>query len=463
MLRPARRPRSRRSRARVTSSRRGAATAFRVALVSTGTELMTGRTVDTNAARLARRLASWGGRVVFHVAVGDDRAAIQDALRLACARARLVIVSGGLGPTRDDLTREAVAAVARRPLVLHRPSLDRIAARLSARLGPGVPVPANNRLQALIPRGAEALPNPAGTAAGFAVRVGRAWCVALPGVPRELDAMMDRVVLPRLRRRGLVRPAAAAKRLTLFGVPESVVDDAIGRCGVPLHGLEIALTVDEGAVSVCLAPSGRDRSRDAARRVATLHRALCRRFRPALVSAAGRSLPEAVVRGLLGRKRTVALAESCAGGQATRLLAAVPGVSAVLLEAVVAYSNRAKIRRLGVPPGLIRRHGAVSPEVAAAMARGVARTSGADIGISVTGVAGPGGGTPDKPVGLVWFGAWVRGRDRDARTESRRFRGDRREVQTRAASVALDLLRRSIPGFRAREGAGRPQRPGMGP
>jgi len=418
--------------------------ALTVALVSTGSELTAGRTVDTNAARLARDLEPLGGRVVFHVTVGDDRRAIADALRLACARARLVIISGGLGPTRDDLTRDVLASVARRPLVLHGPSLANVVKRLSARLGRGAPIPANNRLQALVPRGAKALPNPAGTAAGFALRLRGAWVVALPGVPRELDVMMGRSVTPWLGRKGLARRPAFARSLTLCGIPESVVDDAIDRVGVPLDGLEIALTVDEGVVKIVAAsPAGGAPRRDAVRRIRALHRALRRRFRDAVVSPEGLPLAEAVARTLIRSGRTVAIAESCTGGLVTRQLAAVPGISASLLEAVVAYSNRAKIRRLGVPAALLRRHGAVSAEVAAAMAKGAARTSGADVGLGVTGVAGPGGGTPEKPVGLVWFGAWARGR---ARAEHRRFRGDRREVQERAAVAALDLLRRTLSG-----------------
>jgi nicotinamide-nucleotide amidase len=259
--------------------------------------------------------------------------------------------------------------------------------------------------------------------------------------------MMDKVVLPWMRRRGLARRPAFRKSLLLFGVPESVADDAIGRAGVPLGGLEIALTVDEGAVKIVLATPGRAsprgaRGRETIRRIRALHRALCRRFGDAVVSPRGLPLAESVARDLLRRKRTVALAESCTGGLVTRKLSAVPGISASLLEAVVAYGNRAKVRRLGVPASLIRRHGAVSAEVAAAMARGIARTAGADVGIAVTGIAGPGGGTPEKPVGLVWFGVCAGGR---VRTASRRFRGDRREVQERAAMTALDLLRRSIP------------------
>ncbi len=448
MTRSAKRPSRRRPGSASILRRRGGPRGLRVALVTTGTELTDGRTVDTNAARLARCLAPLSARVVFHATVGDDRRAVADALRLACARARLVIVSGGLGPTRDDVTREVVAAAACRPLVLHRPSLARIARRFAARLGPGAPVPGNNRRQALVPRGAEALPNPAGTAAGFVLRLGGAWCIALPGVPREMDAMMARIVVPWLRRRGLARRPAYARSLTLFGIPESAVDEAIDRAGVPLRGLEIALTVDEGAVRISLATAGRRGARagdGAVRRIEALHRALRRRFGAAVASPVGAPLAEAVARALIRRARTVALAESCTGGLATARLAAIPGVSASLLESVVAYSNRAKMRRLGVPPALIRRHGAVSAAVAAAMARGIARTSGADIGIAVTGVAGPGGGTPEKPVGLVWFGAWTRGRDRDGRAECRRFRGDRREVQARAAMTALDLLRRSIP------------------
>jgi nicotinamide-nucleotide amidase len=413
-----------------------------VAVVATGNELLDGRAADTNLVRAARLLAPAGARIVFHVTARDDIGAIADAIRLARPRARVLIVSGGLGPTRDDVTREAVSAVARRPLVEHGPSLVRLARRLpraTAQL-------AIQRRQALVPRGAVVFPNPAGSAAGFALRLQGCWCVVLPGVPREFDAMLSRVVLPWLHRRGLLRRPAFARALTFCGVPESVADDAIDRLGIPLHGLEIALTVHEGIVKIVLTSREGEarpstRGRDAAQRILELHRALRRRFGEFVVSAEGRSLEETVAR-LLGRRGwTVAVAESCTGGRVARLLTSVPGISASFLEAVVSYSNRSKIRRLGVPAASIRRHGAVSVPVAEAMARGAARTAGADVGLGVTGIAGPGGGTPEKPVGLVCFAAWARGR---VETAVRRFRGDRMEVQERAAVAALDLLRRMI-------------------
>jgi nicotinamide-nucleotide amidase len=185
------------------------------------------------------------------------------------------------------------------------------------------------------------------------------------------------------------------------------------------------------------------RSRNAAERIRALHRALRRTFREYVVSTEGRSLEEVVARALRRRGWTVSIAESCTGGLVSRKLAAIPGISTSFLEAVVSYSNRSKIRRLGVPAAWIRRYGSVSEAVAEAMARGVARTGGADVGLGVTGIAGPGGGTPEKPVGFVCFAAWVRGR---AITEVRQFRGDRIEVQERAAVAALNLLRRMIVG-----------------
>lgn len=409
----------------------------RLSLVTTGTELTTGRTVDTNAARAARILSPLGLRIVFHVTVGDDRAAIADAVRLACARADVVLVSGGLGPTRDDLTRWALAALARRPLSAHRAT----AARVLGRTLGGRPPAKNNVLQALVPRGATIFENRWGAAPGFAVRIGRRWCVALPGVPSEFEPMLREAVAPWLARRGLARRPDAERRLTLCGVPESAVDEAIGKMGAQLRGLEIALTVDRGVVRIALSASAAAGGRAAVRRVARVHRGLRRRFGDAVVSASGRSLEASVARALLRRRRTVAIAESCTGGLVTRKLAAVPGISGSLLEGVVSYGNRSKVRRLGVLPRLIRRHGAVSREVAAAMALGAARGAGADIGLSVTGVAGPGGGSARKPVGLVWLGASV---NRRARVESRLFRGGRIDIQERAAVAALDLLRRVL-------------------
>jgi nicotinamide-nucleotide amidase len=391
---------------------------MKVEVLSTGTELLRGRNVDTNLAWLARELEKAGLEVRFHQTVDDDFGRLVDAVKLAAARADVVLLTGGLGPTEDDFTRQIAAEAFHRPLVFHARAWARIRARFRKYR---VRMARINRRQAYAPRGAALVPNPNGSAPGFALREGGVFFAALPGPPREMQPMFLRHILPRIRR----APAFGVWEGRACGVPESTVDEAVRR--IVGTRATYGLTVRGGQVSISVRAEGSRRER--------ILSDLSRRIRSALgESFLDADLPEVVGRMLIRSGTTLALAESCTGGLVAHKLTDVPGISAVLLDAVVAYSNESKTDRLGVPPDLIRRHGAVSEAVARAMAEGAAVASGAALGAAVTGIAGPTGGSKAKPVGLCHMAVddWV---------ERRVFPGDRAVVKDRAANFLLNMIR----------------------
>lgn len=394
---------------------------MKVEVLSTGTELLRGRTLDENFTWLARELERAGLPVRHHQTVDDHLERLVAAIRLAAARSDVVLLTGGLGPTEDDFTRRAAAEAFRRPLVFRPDLWRRIRARLRRHRGRRVPT---QRRQAWLPRGAEPLPNDYGSAPGFALRQDGVFFAALPGPPGEMRPMFRQQVLPRLRR----APDFLLWEGKAFGLPEAAVDQIVRR--VVGRQASYGVTVRGGLVDICVRVEGPRRTR--------LLRDLSRRLRAALgIHFLESDLPETVARRLRQTRTTLAVAESCTGGLISHLLTGVPGISEVFLEGVVTYSNASKIRRLGVPERLLERHGAVSAPVARAMALGVARTAGADLGLAVTGIAGPGGGSPAKPVGLCFLAV-------GERVERRLFGGDRRMIQMRAAQTALDLLRRTL-------------------
>jgi len=405
-----------------------------VEILSTGDELLTGQVVDTNSAWLMDRLWDLGVMVRRKVLVGDDRGDLLAALREGCGRADLVIMSGGMGPTEDDLTAECVAAVLDVPLELHAPSLAAIEARFRSF---GRTMTPNNAKQARLPRGAEVHPNRFGTAPGFSVRVGRARLTCLPGVPSEFKGLCEEAVLPRLAAE--LGAVPTARVLKLFGVPESHADQAMRpvmddpanrgvRFGYRAHFPEVHL---KWSVS----------GPDAEPRAAAIETAVRALFGEAVWGAGKEELADLVVARLAGRGERVALAESCTGGLLAERLTSVPGASAVLDLGVVAYADEVKSGLLGVPAGLLATHGAVSEPVARSMAEGARRLGRADWGLGITGIAGPSGGTPEKPVGTVHLAlAGPPG----TQALARHFRGDRERVRRFAAWEALDLLRRAL-------------------
>lgn len=367
-------------------------------IISIGTELTLGQSVDTNSAWLAQRLAERGVRSERHVTVPDDLAPIVAALADASNQCDVVVVTGGLGPTDDDLTRQAIARVAGVPLELHEESLERIRAFFASR---GRAMRESNRVQAMLPRGGRAIPNPGGTAPGVEIRIGKATIFALPGVPFEMKAMFDAGVAPALEGGG--GEVLLCRRIRTCGLPESEVGERLRDLMVRGRNPEVGTTADLGEIGVRINATAQttDAARDILDRVEADVR---QRLGVAVVGADGESLAAAVGAALVRRNETVCTAESCTGGMIGAALTDVPGSSRYYLGGVIAYSNRAKRELIGVDAALLEEHGAVSEPVALAMAHGGRERFHAAWAVSVTGIAGPGGGTSEKPVGLVYIG-----------------------------------------------------------
>jgi nicotinamide-nucleotide amidase len=402
-----------------------------VEILSTGDELLTGQVVDTNSAWLMDRLWDLGVMVRRKTLVGDDRADLDAALRETTGRADLVVMSGGMGPTEDDLTIERVAAVLGAPIELHEPSLRAIEARFQ-RIG-RVMTP-NNAKQARFPRGAEVIPNRFGTAPGFAVRLGRAEVVCLPGVPVEFKGLSEEWLLPRVAKR--LTDVPAARLVKLFAVPESHADQAMRPVmDDPANaGVRFGYRAHWPEIHVKWSVPGPDAEARADRILAAVRGI----FGDAIWGEGKDELPALVVARLAARRERVALAESCTGGLLAELVTRVPGASNVFDLGVVSYANAMKERVVGVPAALLEAHGAVSEPVARALAEGVRAAARATWGIGITGIAGPTGGTPEKPVGTVHVAlAGPAG----TKAVARAYFGDRDRVRKTAAYEALNLLR----------------------
>ncbi len=408
-------------------------------IIAIGSELVSGQSLDTNSQWLSRRLAGLGIAVRFHTTIGDDLAENVGAMRVAAGRAGLVVVSGGLGPTQDDLTREALAAVAVLPLVEDPDSLAAIAAMFARR---NRAMPERNRVQALLPRGALALPNRVGTAPGVWLDEDGTAFVCLPGVPYEMKIMFDEQVVPRLRASGLATRVIVDRKINLFGKGESEIEAEAFDLTARDRNPEVGITAHEATISFRVAAEGS--TPEEAERVMGPTLALIReRFGPLIIGEGSDDLPESVVSLLTRTGSTLATAESCTGGLIARMITAVPGVSPYYPGGVVGYADRAKVDLLGVDPSLFEAHGAVSPEVAAAMATGVRARLGAELGLSVTGIAGPTGGSPEKPIGLVYLGLAT-----DKGVSTRRLdigpEQPRDVIQSRAAKHALNWVRLTL-------------------
>jgi nicotinamide-nucleotide amidase len=406
-------------------------------IVCSGDELTLGRVANTNAAWLSRRLTDLGFDVARHVTIPDHFQPLIDEIRAAARAADLVILSGGLGPTVDDLTREAVAKAAGKKLFRSAKALAGIRRFFAKRKRPMAP---NNERQADLPQGAEIVLNPVGTAPGFSLKIARAVVVALPGVPVELRAMFDGGVAALIAKRFTRRPVVAVAELETIGLAESQVDQYLSTIASPSGNPRLSLMVRDGIVTARFLARGKSRAEAKRALDATVKRARGV-LGTALFGYGGTDISDAVVAMLRELRMTLSVAESCTGGLIGHLLTKIPGVSAVLVEDVVTYANESKVKRLGVSRSLLAKHGAVSAEVCGAMAEGSARSSGADASLSVTGIAGPGGGTAAKPVGLVYTAVHLMGRTTVA---DLRLSGDRHAIQARAARLALEHLRQRL-------------------
>lgn len=411
---------------------------MKAAVLSTGTELTRGELVNTNAAWLSDQLTSLGFEVLEHCVVDDDESRIVAALRRLGTSVGVVVCTGGLGPTTDDLTAAAVAKAMSVPLVRDRASLEHIR-RFFERIDR--PMSAWNEKQADLPEGATVLPNPNGTAPGFAVTIGQARMFFMPGVPREMTSMFAESVVPAIAN-GIDRRTHQIHLRTL-GLGESEIQQRLSDIEAAFPGVTLGYRaqIPEVEVKVHARASGEAEAEAIAARAAD---AVRDKLGDAVYGGREDSFVGVLGRELRNRGLHLAVAESCTGGLVGEMLTSVPGSSDYLLLDVVAYSNAAKSAVLGVSSDIIRAHGAVSEPVAHAMAEGAIRVSGADIAVSITGIAGPGGGSDDKPVGTVHVAI---ARSGEA-TEHRHFvfPGDRDRIRILAAYSALRMVYRAVRG-----------------
>ena len=407
----------------------------RAAILSTGDELTTGKVVDTNSAFIADRLFSMGIKVAAVLKVGDDREALLWAMREAADLGEIIIGTGGLGPTEDDLTSEVVAEFLGCPLVQNEEIAASLRKRFEARR---IPWTANNLKQALFPQGAEILPNPVGTAPGFRVSFGENKTLSwLSGVPQEMTAMFDQTVMPWIVAMRGGQDQIFSQAFKVYGLTESKLDDLVKPIGLePAIKLSFRAHYPDLTLRVTVAGASEEQRRF----IET-----CKRIRLILGShiyAEGDTTLEQRVGQLLSeRHRTLALAESCTGGLISHRITGIAGSSAYYLGGVTSYANDVKVKLLGVTPATLEKYGAVSQETALEMSHGIRERIGADFGLSVTGIAGPSGGTPEKPVGTVWISI-AQAKNHEAKLFQ--FHGDRERIILGTSQAALNWLRLAL-------------------
>jgi nicotinamide-nucleotide amidase len=410
----------------------------KVEVVTIGTELVLGFIHDTNAAELGRALAAAGIALVRRTSVPDRPADIRAAVLEALDRTGFVITTGGLGPTRDDMTKKEVAALFDKPLQIDADVLRALEARFR-RLGR--PMPAINRTQAEVPAGSTVLPNPRGTAPGLWVEEQGRAVVMLPGVPSEMRGLLTEEVLPRLvaRLRG-TDTVIRSTTVRTTGVAESALAERVGDLEDELPPLTLAYLPSVDGVDLRVTAWGLPAG-DADRLLMAAATQLRERAGEHYYGADGADLAAVVLERLRADRHHLAVAESCTGGLLGGRVTAVPGSSDVFRGGVIAYDDGVKVAQLGVPQEILEAHGAVSEETVRAMAAGVQRRFDVAAAIAITGIAGPAGGTPEKPIGTVWLGARLGDETRAVR---RVFPGDRSEIRARSAQAGLDLLRRML-------------------
>ena len=412
---------------------------MKLEVLTIGTELLLGYTVDTNAADLGRALAAAGAEITRRTTVADRPEAIRAGVAEALDRTGFVITTGGLGPTRDDMTKAVVAELLGKRLVLDERLLASIAARFQRM---GRPMPAINRTQAEIPEGATTLPNPRGTAPGLWVEDARGRVVVLlPGVPREMRGLLVEEVLPRIvARQGGARRVVLSRTVRTTGVSESALAERVGPIEPEIAPLTLAYLPSVQGVDLRVTAWGLE-PKDAAARLAAVVERLTAAIGEHAYGEDDADLAAVLLDALRKGRHRLGVAESCTGGMLGERITHIPGASDTFIGGVVAYADVIKTAALKVPLETLEAYGAVSEETVRAMAEGAQRLFSADCSIAVTGIAGPGGGTPEKPVGTVWLAARVH---TNTRALTRVLPGDRDDVRRRAVQAGLDLLRRLL-------------------
>ena len=405
-------------------------------IISIGTELLLGRIVNTNAAYLSRRLAELGIDVFYQTTVGDNRHRLQESLERSIQRANIIIMTGGLGPTVDDITTETLASFTRKKLILEKSVLKDIRSHFADR---ALPMPRAGARQAYIPEGAHWMKNEAGTAPGLILEYRGALVIALPGPPRELTWIFENAVIPYLKKMTKAAWTIRSRTVRITGLVESQVHQRVKKLlelgpnpTVGIYALpgEVDLTITAKASS----------DREARRSIAKIEAVIRRRFGQYVFGCDDETLEGAVGAVLAKKRKTIAIAESCTGGLVSHRITNISGSSAYFLMGILAYSNGAKTALLGVTEDSIKRDGAVSRRVALEMARGIRNVSSADLGIGITGIAGPTGATRAKSLGLVYIA--LASRTKNLIREFR-FKGNRSEVKFQASQAALDMVRRN--------------------
>ncbi|MCL2874570.1 MAG: competence/damage-inducible protein A [Defluviitaleaceae bacterium] len=404
-------------------------------ILSIGTELLLGEIVNTNAQYLSQQLADLGISVYYQTVVGDNRQRLLKTFGEAFERSNIVITTGGLGSTGDDLTKETGAEFFGKKLVMDEDLLAELKAHFKRS---SFEFTKNNEKQALMPEGAQFLKNDHGTAPGCCISENGKMLILLPGPPVEMIPMFENYALPILRDKSDIK--FFSKRIKILGVGESkaemILKDLIDSQTNPT----IAPYAASGELAIRVTASAVDEA-EADKIMQPIVDEISKRLGSNIFSFDDSSIEEAIVELLKQRGYTVSIAESCTGGLVTGRLVNCPGVSDVLKEASITYSNEAKEKRLGVKAETLEAHGAVSKETAIEMAVGVKNTSGTNVGLSITGVAGPGGGTEEKPVGLVYLGLCINDK---TYVKELRYNGDRAKIRNRTVSAALDFLRRGL-------------------
>ncbi|MBQ1249617.1 MAG: competence/damage-inducible protein A [Selenomonadales bacterium] len=370
-----------------------------VELITTGSELLLGEIVNTNSAYLSSALNQAGFDVVYHSTVGDNRTRMRSVMEIALERADIVITSGGLGPTLGDFTKEVMADLLGLPLCLHEPSLDKIKCFFAHR---HTHMPVNNKKQAMVPEGSYILNNSCGTAPGIVIQHNNKVIIHLPGPPHELKTMVKDELLPYLSKHYPQEAIIVSKELHTYGLGESTVDETLRDILLAQSNPTIALLARPGEILVRITAKANNTT-VAEELIADMEKQIRARLGNIIFSTDDKTMEEVVAESLLSNKKTIALAESCTGGLVTSRLTDVRGASAYLIGSVVCYSNDIKEKQIGVPHQTLLDYGAVSEPTARAMAEGVRRLNETDIGVGVTGIAGPDGGTPEKPVGTVYI------------------------------------------------------------
>jgi nicotinamide-nucleotide amidase len=404
-------------------------------ILAVGTEILLGDIVNTNSHYISQRLADLGISVYYQTVVGDNEERLYDAYKLAFERANIVIATGGLGPTKDDLTKEIGAKYFGKELVLHEESLDYIK-NFFDRLNR--PMSEGNRKQAMFPEGSIIVANPNGTAPGCIIEENSKILIMMPGPPKEMTPMFEDSIVPYLQK--FSDGVLVSKVLRVLGLGESGMAERVQDIIDNNTNPTVAPYAKDNEAILRITAKGKTKE-EAKQLILPIEQEIRSRIGDDIYAEGETTVDAVVGEMLVKRNLTISTAESCTGGLLAGRLINYPGISSVFLEGAITYSNEAKIKRLGVKEETLEKYGAVSEETAREMAAGIAKAAGTDIGISVTGIAGPDGGTEEKPVGLVYLGLYIKG---EVKTKKLSMFGDRQKIRNRTVVSALDWLRREL-------------------